>query len=239
VALPQSFLAHLQAAGYHPRSDKHSNALAEAIVEDLVAACPLIATRAAAGDVVYDLNFDLVYGTATWNIDAVLGPPPTGVQAPPAGQAILRSTPSTIQIGIEIKAVMTEHRKAVKNRKRDLEAHHEHVHNYASNAIAAGVLVVNIAPTFMSPLRGGMITTHRNPTALVQHAMNEANAINVRGGPTGYGLDAKTVIVVDMDNVNLPTTSFHTAAPAPPVGHPMQYDAFIQRLCAEYGNRFP
>ena len=46
-----------------------------------------------------------------------------------------------------------EHRKAVKNRKRDLEAHHEHTHNYSRRTIAGGVIVVNAAPTFKSPLR--------------------------------------------------------------------------------------
>lgn len=128
----------------------------------------------------------------------------------------------------------------MKNRKRDLEAHHEHVHNYASNAIAAGVLVVNIAPRFRSPLCvAGVVTTHGNPVALVQHCVNEANAISMRGGPAGYGLDAKCVIVVDMDNMNLAATSYRQSPPAPPVGHPMHYDAFIQRLCSEYTARFP
>ena len=60
----------------------------------------------------------------------------------------------------------------------------------------------------------------------------------VRSGPTGNGLDAKTGIVVDMDNMNLATTRYHEAAPAPKVGDPMHYDAFIQRLCSEYASRF-
>jgi len=44
------------------------------------------------------------------------------VEVPPAG--IAEAPPSTIHIAIEIKGVMTEHHKAVKNRKRDFEAHH-------------------------------------------------------------------------------------------------------------------
>lgn len=239
MALPTQFLTHLQQAGYHPRSDKHSNALGEAIVLDLLAACPLIAQRAAAGDVVYDLNFDLHYGTAQWNVDLVLGSPSANVGVP-LGQPIVRAAPSTVHIALEFKAVMTEHRKAVKNRKRDMEAHHEHVHNYNTQAIAGGVVVVNASPTFHSPLRAaGAITTHSRIDDKVQHCMNEIRAVSVRGGPTGYGLDAKTAIVISMDNVNLTQTSFVTKSPAPQVGDPLHYDAFLQRLCSEYRARFP
>jgi hypothetical protein len=238
VALPQSFLNHLQTEGYHPRSDKHSNALGEAIVADLLATCSLIATRAAQGDAVYWLNFDLHYGTAEWNVDLVLGTPPPGAGVP-IGEPILRAKPSSVQIAIEFKAVMTEHRKAVKNRKRDMEAHHEHVHNYNPQAIAAGVIVINASQTFRSPLRGGAITTHPKIADKVQHCMNEVRAVSVRGGPSGYGLDAKTAIIVSMDNVNLASTSFITKAPAPQIGDPLHYDSFIQRLCSEYRHRFP
>lgn len=237
MALPASFLSHLQISGYHPRSDKHSNALSEAIASDLVLTCPLIAQRAASGEIVYDLNFDLVYGTATWNVDLVVGTPPPGTGPPPAGQSILRATPSTVQIAVENKAVMTEHRKAIKNRKRDLESHHSHVHNYSNAAIAAGTLVINASPTFQSPLRQ-TLTTHRNLPTLLQHCMHEAAAISVRGGPTGAGLDAKSVLMVCTDNVNLSATAYYTAPPAPKVGDPMHYDSFIQRICAEYTIRF-
>jgi hypothetical protein len=236
---PQSFLNHLQTSGYHPRSNKHSNALGEAIVADLLATCPSIARRAAAGDIVYSLNFDLHYATAQWNVDLVIGPPPANVATQLGGAPILCAAPSTVQIAIELKTVMTEHRKAIKNRKRDMEAHHEHVHNYDARTIAGGVMVINASPTFRSALRApGQITTHSQIGSKVQHCMNEVRAISVRGGPTGYGLDAMTAIIVDMDNVNLTRTSYVTKAPAPQVGDPLNYDAFIQRLCSEYRGRF-
>ena len=239
MALPQSFLQHLQQSGYHPRSDKHSNALGIAIVDDLLSTCSPIAQRAAVGDLVYALNFDLHYGTAQWNVDLVLGPPPPGTGMP-LGERILKAPPSTVQIALEFKAVMTEHRKAIKNRKRDMEAHHEHVHNYNPQAIAGGLILINAASTFWSPLRGtGVITTHTKIDAKVQHCMNEVRAVSVRGGPTGYGLDAKTAIVVDMDNVTPATTAYVSKTPAPQIGDPLHYDAFIQRLCSEYRTRFP
>ncbi len=234
---PQALLDHLRSEGYHPRSPKHSDALGEAIVADLLVTCPSIAERAARGELVYWLNFDLHYGTAQWNVDLVLGTPPAGAVVP-RGKPILRTRPSSVQIALEFKAVMTEHRKAIKNRKRDMEAHHEHVHNYDQQAIAGGVLIINASETFRSPLRGGTITTHPKIADKVQHCMNEVRAISVRGGPSGFGLDAKTAILVSMDNVNLAGTSYFTTPPAPQVGDPLHYDSFIQRICSEYRHRF-
>ena len=54
MPLPQAFIEHLRAEGYNPRSNKHSNALSEAIVADLIENCPKIADRAASGHLVYD-----------------------------------------------------------------------------------------------------------------------------------------------------------------------------------------
>jgi len=91
--------------------------------------------------------------------------------APPP---IRKADPSTVQVAIELKAVITEHHKAVKNRKRDLEAHHEHVHSYTEQAIAGGVLLINISERFDSPTRDDDdITTHRDAKANVEHCLKE------------------------------------------------------------------
>lgn len=233
---PEAFLSHLQAEGYHSRSNKHSNSLAEAIVADLVALCPEVRRQAESGELVYDLNFKLRAGTADWNVDLVLGPPEGG--GPARRLVTPRRRPSVVQMAIEIKSVMTEHHKAVKNRKRDLEAHHEHVHNYNSQAIAGGVLVINAAPAFQSPLRQRP-TTHRNPERLVEHCLNELRGVATRGGATGYGLEAKCAIVVDMDNQTLADARYVTRGPAPTVGDPLHYDAFLRTLCQHFSQRFP
>lgn len=233
----EGFIEHLRQEGYHPRSNKHSNALAEVIVQDLVAHCPGIAERASRGQLVYDLNFKIVAGTVDWNIDLVMGMPEPGTAPAPPGVAIRRQRPSTVEIAIEIKAVMTEHRKAVKNRKRDLEAHHEHVHSHSDRAIAGGVLVLNAAKAFKSPLRSG-ITEHRNPKALVEHCLNELRAIRVRRNPQDTGLDAKCGIVVTCDNMDHARSALVLTNPAPPVGDPIHYHAFIQAVCGLCRSRF-
>lgn len=234
---PRSFMEHLKDAGYHPRSDKHSNSLAEAIVLDLVAQCPKVREKAVRGEIVYDINFTLKVGTADWNVDLVLGAPEVGTAPPEEQTPVRRCAPSVVQIAVEIKSVMTEHHKAVKNRKRDLEAHHEHVHNYSDRAIAGGVLVINAAKRFKSPLRSG-ITEHREPKRLVEHCLNELRSVSTRGGSTGYGLEARCAIVVDMDNIVPSSARFVATRPAPTVGDPLHYDAFIKTICTQYTNRF-
>lgn len=238
MPLPNSFLAHLRGAPYNPRSPKQGNVLAEAIVTDLLATCKPLAAKAANGEAVWETNFDLTYGTATWNSDLVIGEPPPGTPRP-EGEPIRRTSPSSVQIAIEIKSLMTEHRKQVKNRKRDLESHHQHVHGYNPSALAGGVMILNIVDRFKSPLRAeDDITIHRDPVALIEHCLAEMRAISIAGGPVGSGLDAKCALVICDDNMNIAAARYHEKPPAPQIGDPLHYDAFVQRLCSEWSNRF-
>ncbi len=236
MPLPPAFVEHLRSEGYHPRSNKHSNVLGAVIVGDLLTSCEALRVGAAAGQLVYDLNVKLRFGTSLWNIDLALGPPADSVAAPKAG--IAKAPPSTFQIAIEIKGVMTEHHKAVKNRKRDFEAHHQHVHNYSSRAIAGIVMVINAAPRFQSPLIPDRVTVHKNPSLLVAHCMGEMRAVTARGGPEGTGVDAGCALVVVHDNIDPRLTRYSTQARAPQIGDPLHYDAFIQKLCLEFTARF-
>ncbi len=239
MPLPSAFLEHLRAKGYHSRSNKHSNALAEAIAIDLASSCALIARKVQAGLVVFEINFNLHVRTATWNVDLVIGRPALPV---PGSNRISRGRPATVEVAVEIKSIMTEHRKQIKNRKRDLEAHHEHVHHYNPSAIAGGVFVVNDALMFQSPLRRAP-TAHakdrRGVNALVEHCINEMRNVGERRDITEDGMDAKCVIVLDMDNVDASSTAYVERPPAPLTGDPLNYDSFLQRICDLYTQRFP
>ena len=239
MALPATFLNHLRTEGYHPRSDKHSKALSEAIVLDLMANCPKIRERANTDQLVFAHNFDLTFGHATWNTDLAIGPPSPGLDLSKAvrvgGMAI--GTPISAQIAIEAKTVMTEHRKAIKNRKRDFEAHHQHVHNYDASAIAGGLVLINGSPTFRSPLRPA-ITVHKLPDALVAHCLGEIANISFASGTSAVGLDALSAVAVSMDNVDWAKTDWMTGKASPRPGQPLYWDAFVARLCALYTSRF-
>lgn len=239
--LPLDFVEHLRQLGYHPRSDKHSNCLAEIIVRDLVTRCECIHRHAADGKIVYTLNHTIRAGTADWNVDLVVGPPGMPVSVGP-DTVIAQGVPSRVWVAVELKSVMTEHRKAVKNRKRDLEAHHEHVHNVSRDAIAGGLLIVNAASEFKSPLRPDP-TTHRKPKALVEHCIEELRSVSSRGGATGYGLEAKCALVVSVDNQpdsqgGFPSSCFADSKFGPRDGDPLHYDSFIGTICDIYCSRF-
>lgn len=117
---PDAFVAHLREAGYHPRSSAHGKALCEYVLRDLLRSCPKIASDAATGKLVYDVQRKLIVGGSEWNIDLVLGPPGASVEARPGPAGIQQAPPATIRIAVEAKTVMTEHGKARRNRQRDL-----------------------------------------------------------------------------------------------------------------------
>jgi hypothetical protein len=249
---PHRLAEFLTEHGYHPRSNAHSNALGEYILDDLVSNCPKIRKHAATGQLVYDINFEIHAGASEWNIDLVLGEPPGQPKKPPPGQAILRAEPSSIRVAVEAKAVMTEHRKASRNRQRDLDAFHTHIHNYDNDVVAAGVAILNIAGVFTSPLRNRTTqcpecghrftpqvrTPHKDPEVLVAFGVQLFRALPFRSTATGPGAEAMCIIVVDHDNAPGSIARLHTDAPAPQVGDPLHYDRFIQSICQRYTQRF-
>jgi len=238
MAAPAQFVEHLREHGYHPRSNAHGKALCEFVLKDLLVSCPKIADDARRGRLVYDVNRKIIVGSSEWNIDLVLGPPPSGFTHDPATSAIFRSPPATIRIAIEAKTIMTEHGKARRNRQRDLDSFHQFVHRYDPDAIAAGLTVVNIAKRFKSPLRPE-VSIHRNIEALVQETMGLLRSLPTRSAPgEGPGLEANGAILVDHDNVNFKKTHLVTNAPAPKVGDPLHYDTFLRRMCDRYTQRW-
>jgi len=137
---------------------------------------------------------------------------------------------------------MTRHHNNAKNRKRDLEAHHEHVHRYDKRTIAGGVFVVNGAIQFQSSLRQepnlhakGSVVGVR---ALVAHCVAELRNVAERNSVDDDGMDAKCVLVLDMDNIDLKRTKYESRPPAPQTGDPLHYDSFLQRICNQYRERF-
>ncbi len=107
--------------------------------------------------------------------------------------------------------------------------------------MAGALTVVNIAERFRSPLRAGdEISIHRGIKGLVEQTLALLRILPLRSSATAdAGLEANGAIVIAHDNIDLPTTQLVTAQPAPQVGDPLHYDAFIQRLCDQYTRRWP
>ena len=136
---------------------------------------------------------------------------------------------------------LTEHSKSKPRLFDELSSSHEIVHQGDTNAIAAGVVVLNIADSFASPLRqtssdGPLdITKHRQPDvteAMVKHL----GGLVMRESVGEVGFDAFAIIVVDCDNLG--PCRLHTESPAPQPGDIHHYDTFISRITSAYEARF-
>jgi hypothetical protein len=137
---------------YHPRSDVHSIMLCTFILEDLLEGCPNLREQASRGEVGYGINVRHVWPTTqkSKTLDLAVGRP----ASPIALSKIARVNKlSDVFFACEAKSVMTEHGKSQPRVYDELSSSHEIVHQGRPNAIAAGITVVNIAETFVSPLR--------------------------------------------------------------------------------------
>lgn len=236
---PERFAAYLLKKPYHPRSNDHSNALVQFFLDDLLSVCPRLEEHAGAGRISYQLNRRVRVGTSEWNVDLVVGPAADAMSLPSAGDRIVRSQPATFQIACEAKSIMTEHRKAQRNRQRDLDALHQFMHRYDQNTIVAAVTVVNIAKNFRSPLRSS-VTTHSDSSALVRSAVDLISTLPLRSQPgNGPGLETNSVIVIEYDNSRRSALSrVWTAPPAAQPGDPLHWNSFIRRICNLYLQRW-
>jgi hypothetical protein len=158
MTIADEFAAYLAEKGYDPRSSRHSDFLSEIIVRDLAANCPLVAERAARGQIVAKLRHHQQIGQDDWVIDIAIGTCAGTPIPPPEPNSVRMGPPVIIQIAIELKGVITEHGKARRNRLRDFGAFHGHGHIYDPRTVVAAFLVINSAQLFYSPLNLGKTT---------------------------------------------------------------------------------
>ena len=250
---PQEFVAWLgghrhvdKALGhtylYHPRSDAHSIALCQMVVDDLLTACAPFREQAARGEVAYGINLPFVFHATgkTKTLDLAIG-------TPAADQLVLPTQPITradrldeLRIAIEAKSVMTEHKKSQPRVYDELSSSHEIVHQGSQKTIAAGIVVINIADRFVSPLRQRLPTNlhwsqHRQPdvtASMIRHL--RGLPIRERVGLVGF--EAFAQVVVESDNQQ--SATLWTDPPAPQPGDRDHYNTFLARLSAFYTERF-
>lgn len=209
---------------YHPRSDAHSKALAEFIWQDWFDACPEIREDSEAGLIRHAINYP-----HTW---------PTTHKPKTIDLAVLKTDTSEVLISCELKAVMTEHGKSQPRVFDELQSSHDIVHRGDQTALALGVATVNIARTFVSPLRQRqrfpaplVVTEHRQPYVTVS-MVRHLRGLPQRDTTTGTGFDAFCTFLVDCDNQG--AVSLWTGEPAPQPGDADHYGTFLTRVCRAY-----
>lgn len=251
MSAPQQFAAWLTAHEhkdpkygwvyhYHSRSDAHSIALCRLILEDLLLACPYLREQSFADWVVYGINARHVFPNGKKKtLDLAIGTAKEIKQPERFAQTICAGNIDRVLISCEAKTVMTEHGKSQPRVFDELGSSHEIVHQGDREAIAAGVTVVNIATTFVSPLRQKSrklhVSRHKQPHA-AERMVNHLRDLPIRDTIDGIGFDAYATIVVDCDNQG--PAALWTDPPAPQLGDRDHYDTFIARLAHAYESRF-
>jgi hypothetical protein len=225
---------------YHSRSDSHSIALCKLILQDLLLACAVLKKQALADRVVYGINARHVFPNGKKKtLDLAIGTAKTIKETARFADTICHGEIERVLISCEAKTVMTEHGKSQPRVFDELGSSHEIVHQGDREAIAAGVTVVNIATTFVSPLRqkGGElhVSKHKQPHA-TERMVNHLRGLPIRDADSDAGFDAYATIVVDCDNQG-PATLW-TDLPAPQPGDRDHYETFIARLADAYTSRF-
>lgn len=253
---------------YHSRSDHHSKVTCWAIAFDLLATSALLREDARQGRVTIGINHRMVDFNLRKqkDLDLVIARPADNPDDSPDGLSLatlasrlqIRMTPEqqnlfsmlpdvragpvgSVLAALEAKACMTEHGKAGPRLFAELDSSQQTVHGAADHAVAVGLAMVNIAPTFISPGRQTpgsepVITHHRQPEA-VAGVIKRIRELPRRSRPGSEGFDALGILVIDLRNNGTPV-SIWTDPPAPGPDDPDSYEAMIMRAAALYDYRF-
>lgn len=235
--------AWLRENEYHPRSPKHGSAACLYLLDDLLYESEPFAEAAANGAIVYQEDYTVGEGPSRWNTDLVVGPPVESedVRVPADGdRPIAEAEPERIWLAIDAKSVMTEHGKARRNRQRDINSFADIMHRHHPGSVSGGLLLINAAERFKSPLRDeGDVTDHDNIEQLVAQTVDIFEDIDRAEGEISPNADAVACVVVDHTNIDDGhETRLVTDPPAPGPGLITEYHRFLGILLEVLENRF-
>ena len=257
---------------YHGRSDHHSKVACWGLLFDLLRHCALLREHAARGLVGYGLNHEMRdFRTGRKkNLDLVVcrprnenaigaAPAPTfadqadeiGIVLDAEARTELEALPrldetpvGAVHIALEAKACMTAFSKARPRLYDELNSSHLAIHGNSPHTIAAGLAMVNIAETFISPSLNDYDLSER-PPKVSRHAQPKDAAGVVeklrelprrsRDGEEGY--DAFAILVVECSNDGSPVR-LETALPAPQPGEVDHYEMAVHRLAQLYEQKY-
>lgn len=227
---------------YHPRSDRHGAAQCRFFIDDLLFESDLIAEAAEAGNLVYEEDYQVGEGGLSWIADLVIGPPSSETQPNSNGvDNMERGEPSEIYRAVDAKSIMTEHQKARRNRQRDINSFADIIHHHHGKALTAGILLVNMAERFDSPLRVlEDVTEHRHIERVVGEIVDLFDSIDRSGGEISASLDGASVVVVEHTNLvkDIGGTRLVTEPPAPQEGDRVHYPTFVKYIAELFEERF-
>jgi hypothetical protein len=219
---------------YQPRSDEHSKMLCRMVLDDLLLVCPPMAAHVRTGQVVGLVNARHTFANGkTKNLDLAIGTPNT--------QPGVNNPINQLRVSIEAKQCMTEHSKTKPRLFDELSSSHQIVHFGDPAAIAAGIVVVNFAEKFASPLiqktkRGPLIYKPHKQPGVTESMVRHLRGLQRRTQPTEVGFDAFATIIVSCDNVG-PCIAV-SSPPAPQPDELDHYETFLRQITAAYALRY-
>jgi hypothetical protein len=251
---------------YHSRSDRHSKVACWAVLFDLLQQSRLMRSHAATGKIIFGINHKLTdFATGR---DKVLDL----VIARPSGQAtketltdlatrygivldasqtakltalpdLYRAPVGAVLMALEAKAAMTEHVKALPRLYDELNSSHLTTHGASNQALAVGLVMVNVSSTFVSPDlnktlgQAQVISQHKQPAAAAA-VVAKVREIPRRTGGSAHGYDGLGIVVVSAQNDGTTPFGLVSALPAPPPGDMFHYDNMVTRVANEYDTTF-
>lgn len=257
---------------YHSRSDHHSKVACWGLLFDLLRHCALLREHATRGLVGYGLNHEMRdFRTGRKkNLDLVVcrprsGYPASGPPAPTFADQVLdigivldsnaraeldklprlNETPvGAVHVALEAKACMTAFAKARPRLYDELNSSHAAIHGNSPHTIAAGLAMVNVSDTFISPGRNDFdlsvqpakVSRHNQPrdAAGVVEKLRELPRRS-RDGEEGY--DVFAILLVNCRNDGSPVTLVN-AIPAPQPGEVDNYEMAVHRLAQLYEQKY-
>jgi len=238
-------VAWLAEHGYHPRSPKHGRASCLYFLADLIESSDRFRAAAKEGDIVYREDYtvgDREREQLHWNADLVVGPPANSdVDVPHHGDPpIAEGTPGRVWLAVDAKSVMTEHGKARRNRQRDVNSFADIMNHHHPGAVTGGLLLLNMADRFRSPLREeGDITEHNRIERLVEETVAIFRDIDRADGDVSPNVDGVGCIVVEHTNMDDgDPTQLVTEPPAPQPEDAVNYRTFLETIAKTVEKRW-
>jgi hypothetical protein len=146
-------------------------------------------------------------------------------------------------MAVEAKACMTEFGKARPRLYDELNSSHLTIHGDTNSAVAVGFAMINIAETFVSPIRNPwplaghpVVVNRHNQLRDARSVVQKVLELPRRAGIGTSGFDAIGIAVVNCANDGRPVT--YATEPLEPAAAGLAYADFILRLAHIYETRF-
>lgn len=152
---------------------------------------------------------------------------------------------SNVLLAIEAKAAMTEFGKALPRLKDELTSSFQTIHGDTEAAIAAGIVMVNMASQFISTDRNEFKLTERAPVVSThkpgqaEKLINGMREIQRRSSQHDAGFDGLGILLLNCRNDGITPVAVSTTEPKVlQANDDFHYDRFIERLAQLYTTRF-